>query len=101
MKVTTVLYILAVASSAAAEACHPGLTYCGESLLTKGNYHEQINEALEREGIPTDSHHVLDSLFFCTDDEDYVVFKATCKPDRCQDAGLGNSDYCIGDPEEQ
>lgn len=100
MKVTTVLSILAVASSAAAEGCRRGLTYCGTSLLAHGNYHEQINAALKRGEKPTDSHHILDSLFFCTSDEDYVVWKATCKPGQCYDAGLGNSDHCIGDPEE-
>ncbi|QYT05277.1 hypothetical protein H0G86_012171 [Trichoderma simmonsii] len=101
MKVTTVLSILAVASSAAAEGCRRGLTYCGSSLLAHGNYHEQINEALKRGGKPTDSHHILDSLFFCTSDEDYVVWEAICKPRECYDAGPGNSDHCIGEPEDE
>ncbi|KAA8651701.1 uncharacterized protein ATNIH1004_000597 [Aspergillus tanneri] len=101
MKTTTVVSVLAAASSAMAISCVPGQTYCGAVLLRRGNYHEQINEALLREGKPTNSHHVLESLFYCTDDEDYVIWKATCRPGKCQDAGTGRPDYCIGDPEEQ
>ncbi|THC91549.1 hypothetical protein EYZ11_008989 [Aspergillus tanneri] len=70
MKTTTVVSVLAAASSAMAISCVPGQTYCGAVLLRR-------------------------------DDEDYVIWKATCRPGKCQDAGTGRPDYCIGDPEEQ
>ncbi|RAK77732.1 uncharacterized protein BO72DRAFT_495666 [Aspergillus fijiensis CBS 313.89] len=104
MKTSTILAILDAASCAVAIRCTQGMTYCGTSLVKKGNYTQDMQTALQREGIAPSSHQLLDSLYLCTADEDYLIYRATCRRGVCQDNGVNRDDICIGTeelPEEQ
>ncbi|PYH75811.1 hypothetical protein BO82DRAFT_437144 [Aspergillus uvarum CBS 121591] len=104
MKTSVILAILGAASCAVAIRCSQGMTYCGTSLVKKGNYAQDIQTALQREGIAPTSHQLLDSLYLCTADEDYLIYRTTCRRDACQDNGVSRDDTCIGtveQPQEQ
>ncbi|PYH45977.1 uncharacterized protein BP01DRAFT_356173 [Aspergillus saccharolyticus JOP 1030-1] len=100
MKTSTILAILGAASCAVAIRCTQGLTYCGTSLVKKGNYTRDMQNALQRESISTSSHDLLDSLYLCTIDEDYLIWRQTCRRGACQDNGTNRDDTCIGTAEQ-
>ncbi|OJJ94904.1 hypothetical protein ASPACDRAFT_127831 [Aspergillus aculeatus ATCC 16872] len=104
MKTSTILATLGAASCAVAIRCTQGMTYCGTSLVKKGNYTQDMQTGLQREGIAPSAHQLLDSLYLCTTDEDYLIYRATCRRGACQDNGVNRDDTCIGteeQPEEQ
>ncbi|KAN0087361.1 hypothetical protein V8E54_001049 [Elaphomyces granulatus] len=98
MKLSSVFVVLAISSGAFADNCRQGLTYCGSSLLKKGNYDLDIRLSLQAAGKPTDGHHINDSLFVCLTGDD-LSWTATCRPQDCLDNGAGRDDSCIGDAE--
>ncbi|PYI18678.1 hypothetical protein BO86DRAFT_374820 [Aspergillus japonicus CBS 114.51] len=100
MKTSTILAILGAASCAVAIRCTQGMTYCGTSLVKKGNYAQDMQTALQREGIAPTSHQLLDSLYLCTADEDYLIYRTTCRRGACQDNGVSRDDTCIGTEEQ-
>ncbi|KAF2137109.1 uncharacterized protein K452DRAFT_236530 [Aplosporella prunicola CBS 121167] len=77
---------------AAADNCRHGLYYCGNVLLRKGNYYNDIVTSLKAAKQSTDSGHVNNSLFYCAGDDD-VPFVRYCSSG-CVDGGSGKSDHC-------
>ncbi|KAJ7471624.1 hypothetical protein B0H11DRAFT_2237182 [Mycena galericulata] len=86
--------IACFATIAHASNCNPGLTYCGSSLISKGNYQGQIDQALFCAGVvEVDSGH--SSLFFCEGgDEGVISYVGQCAVGKCVDGGSGVSDHC-------
>ncbi|KAJ5698002.1 hypothetical protein N7462_000007 [Penicillium macrosclerotiorum] len=77
-----------------ADNCQPGIRYCGYNLLNRGNYLEQINEALIAANQPTDTSHVRDSFFLCTGGPGgEITFKTYCQKG-CHDGGNDKNDWC-------
>ncbi|KAK4457567.1 hypothetical protein QBC42DRAFT_291429 [Cladorrhinum samala] len=85
--------LLAVSQGVEAKNCKARLHYCGRGLLNKGNYYDQIIEALTGAGQPTDTDHVNSSLFYCKTDGN-IIFQSYCGSGGCVNGGAGNSDYC-------
>ncbi|KAH6995007.1 hypothetical protein EDB80DRAFT_155551 [Ilyonectria destructans] len=78
---------------AMADNCRTGVIYCGSTLQRRGNYYQQIHDALEESGQVADEAHVNDSLFYCSGGSNGdIVYQTYC--DGCQDGGDGNNDYC-------
>ncbi|RAL12408.1 uncharacterized protein BO97DRAFT_424496 [Aspergillus homomorphus CBS 101889] len=100
MRTSTILAILGAASCAVAIRCTQGLTYCGTSLVKKGNYTKDMQNALQREGRVSSSHNMLDSLYLCTADEDFLIWRNTCRRGACQDNGVDRDDVCVGQGEQ-
>ncbi|UKZ51082.1 hypothetical protein TrVGV298_004837 [Trichoderma virens] len=77
---TSMLAVLAAAVSVVtARDCTPRLDYCGDELISIGNYAREIREALELAGEPTDAQHLKKSLFYCTGGSGgEIVFAAYC-----------------------
>ena len=116
MKFSTVLLTLGAASGAFAYGCTRGLTYCGTSLIkkgeqtsnlrlknvlrgsdkpwTKGNYYTDILASLQRSDKPTSDDYILYSRFLCTADEDFLIWVDKCSDEACVDNGSGNDDTC-------
>ncbi|KAF9891197.1 hypothetical protein FE257_004761 [Aspergillus nanangensis] len=94
MKISTALAVLGAVSGAAAYRCNEGLTYCGTSLIKKGDYRADIVAALQRAGKPTDSSYILYSRFLCTADEDFLIWIDKCADGGCKDNGSGKDDTC-------
>ncbi|KAK4672826.1 hypothetical protein QC763_106440 [Podospora pseudopauciseta] len=96
MKLSTILAVtLAVVAPAAVDAanCKTGLHYCGYVLLRKGNYYNQIIEALKKADKSTSSAYVNHSLFYCTGGSNgNIKYQAKCSS--CVDGGDGKSDHC-------
>ncbi|KAJ7182436.1 hypothetical protein C8R43DRAFT_1054372 [Mycena crocata] len=95
MKQTTGLTAIVFAATLAlANNCTPGLTYCGSSLIKKGNYQAQIDQALADAGVrEVDSGH--SSLFHCEGGPNGVIsYVASCDVGKCVDAGKGQDDHC-------
>ncbi|KIM92728.1 hypothetical protein OIDMADRAFT_21671 [Oidiodendron maius Zn] len=94
MKTFTIAAALAVLStSVVADNCIGGLSYCSSSLLKKGNYAAQINQALilAHQTNPEDADK---ALFFCEGGSNgNIVFTTPCAHG-CLDGGAGNTDYC-------
>ncbi|KAJ6586075.1 hypothetical protein B0H19DRAFT_925702 [Mycena capillaripes] len=93
----TVHILMAIASLASltlADNCTPGLTYCGSSLIKKGNYQAQIDQALFSAGVvEVDSGH--SALFFCEGGSGGVIsYRKSCAVGKCVDAGKGKDDHC-------
>ncbi|KXG53402.1 uncharacterized protein PGRI_004520 [Penicillium griseofulvum] len=77
-----------------ADNCTPGIRYCGYNLLAKGDYLEQITEALSGANQPTDSQHVRQSFFVCTGGPGgEISFQRYCD-NTCHDGGSGKNDWC-------
>ncbi|EQK99676.1 hypothetical protein G6O67_007916 [Ophiocordyceps sinensis] len=77
----------------AADNCTPGLDYCGQGLLSKGNYADQIRGALQAAGQPTDDDHVRRALFHCDGGAQGAIhFITVCGT--CKDGGGGRNDFC-------
>ncbi|KAM3075284.1 hypothetical protein ACMFMF_005962 [Clarireedia jacksonii] len=89
----SVLLVLAAGLLVQADNCKHGLDYCGQGLLHKGNYYNDIIGSLQSAGQSTDQDHVNYSLFYCRGDDD-IPFQKFCGAGRCTDGGSGKSDYC-------
>ncbi|KAK0732834.1 hypothetical protein B0T21DRAFT_412988 [Apiosordaria backusii] len=87
------LLMLTMAPAALGKNCKGSLMYCGRGLLNKGNYYDQIIEALQGAGQSTDSSHVNNSMFYCKSDGN-IVFQAYCQTSGCINGGADHSDYC-------
>jgi len=86
--------MFAFASCALANNCTPGLDYCGLTLLHKGNYQAQIDQAIADAGVP-EVDNGKSALFFCEGGDNGVIkFIEECTVGKCVDAGTGESDYC-------
>ncbi|BAE59863.1 hypothetical protein F9C07_2282471 [Aspergillus flavus] len=73
--------------------CTAHIYYCGKTLLTVGNYRDQIKDVLRSEGYPLDDWHINNVLLYCrkgTSDE--LGFERMPKY-QCYDGGDGRSDY--------
>ncbi|KAJ6527067.1 hypothetical protein B0H19DRAFT_1084119 [Mycena capillaripes] len=96
MKFTTIFVAVALTSAThtMADNCQRGLSYCGRTLLHKGNYADQIEAAVCK--AHTNPGHMLDTLFYCIggSNGDIEVIK-DCAPGRCVDAGSDKSDICL------
>ncbi|EFY89042.1 hypothetical protein J3458_015223 [Metarhizium acridum] len=88
------LAMLAIAPLALADNCTGGLSYCGSSLLKKGRYTDQINQALLVAGQPDDYNHVHNSIFYCLGGSSGAIQYTTYCSGSCQDNGQGRSDTC-------
>ncbi|KAL0933710.1 uncharacterized protein CTRU02_210509 [Colletotrichum truncatum] len=86
--------LLAVAPLVAADNCTPGLRYCGSTLLKKGKYTDQINQALMVAGQATDYNHIQYSLFDCLGGSSGAIKYITWCGGSCKDNGSGKSDAC-------
>ncbi|OQE39820.1 hypothetical protein PENCOP_c006G06983 [Penicillium coprophilum] len=74
--------------------CSPGIRYCGYNLLAKGDYLEQITEALNGANQPTDTEHVRQTFFVCTGGPGgEISLNKFCKQG-CHDGGRGQNDWC-------
>ncbi|KLU91678.1 hypothetical protein MAPG_10196 [Magnaporthiopsis poae ATCC 64411] len=79
--------------------CVPGQFYCGFSLLQGPNqqlWTGRVNRALQERGLPTDSNHQFNSLFFCRDPttlalDEFCPGDPTIPGRRCQPA---SSNFC-------
>ncbi|KAK1774656.1 hypothetical protein QBC45DRAFT_396830 [Copromyces sp. CBS 386.78] len=92
-----VLFGLAASFSAlvSADNCKKSLFYCGNSLLHKGNYYDQIVAALKAGGQPTDDAHIHNALFYCTGGPNgEITYQMYCGGAGCVDGGSGKSDHC-------
>ncbi|KAJ6459270.1 hypothetical protein C8R45DRAFT_879847 [Mycena sanguinolenta] len=86
--------LASLAGIALADNCTPGLDYCGYSLISKGNYQGQIDQALLCAGVSEeDSGH--SALFACLGGPSgLVTYRRSCEVGRCIDGGSGLSDHC-------
>ncbi|KAF7368843.1 hypothetical protein MVEN_00209700 [Mycena venus] len=77
-----------------ADSCTPGLTYCGHSLILKGDYQGRIVQALSCAGIEeVDSGH--SALYVCEGGPGGVIYYTkSCAQGTCVDAGSGQNDHC-------
>ncbi|KIM92218.1 hypothetical protein PILCRDRAFT_115522 [Piloderma croceum F 1598] len=90
----TLMAMVALAGCALADNCTPGLNYCGSSLLKKGNYQAQIDQALADAGVQ-EVDNGESALFACEGGSNGVIkFLQECTVGECVDAGTGRSDYC-------
>ncbi|KFY83458.1 hypothetical protein V498_08060 [Pseudogymnoascus sp. VKM F-4517 (FW-2822)] len=80
------------ATGAVASNCKTGLYYCGSTLYSRGNYQEQIAEALAKvQQSPRDGN---DDIFLCTGGGNGAIrWVERCGSD-CVDAGTDRSDHC-------
>ncbi|KAF4970303.1 hypothetical protein FSARC_2623 [Fusarium sarcochroum] len=77
-----------------ANNCKEGLTYCGFILLRRGNYYDQIDKELLKNGQKSETNHILNSLFYCKGgSKGDIEFKKYCGKS-CADGGDGHSDTC-------
>ncbi|USP76443.1 hypothetical protein yc1106_03717 [Curvularia clavata] len=93
MKSFVIAPILAMfAAGVVADNCKRGLDYCGSSLLKKGDYREQIDQALAVAGHSSwDGDNVL---FYCLGGSSgSIEFIKGCSGG-CKDNGSGRSDTC-------
>ncbi|OHF01559.1 hypothetical protein CORC01_03049 [Colletotrichum orchidophilum] len=86
--------LLVTAPLIAADNCNAPLDYCGSSLLKKGNYRDQILQALLVSGQSTDYNHINYSLFNCLGGEGGAIKFITFCGGSCKDNGQGKSDKC-------
>ncbi|CAF3457304.1 hypothetical protein SNK03_005491 [Fusarium graminearum] len=97
MKPIAVLATMAAVFSTATEAraCTQGLKYCSFNLLKigkySGDYYNEIEAELKRNGLPNSYSYVRNSLFRCASDG-WIVFESYCGV--CIDGGSGKSDRC-------
>ncbi|KAI0192805.1 hypothetical protein F4808DRAFT_442580 [Astrocystis sublimbata] len=88
-----IITLLSVAGSAIADSCKQGGTYCGQSLLNRGNYHDHIVAVLTADGQPTDDAHITNSQFTCGSNGD-ITFIQFCQ-NGCNGVGNNDADTCI------
>ncbi|KAK2757014.1 hypothetical protein FQN54_004983 [Arachnomyces sp. PD_36] len=94
MKLTLLATALAAFTAGAiADNCVPGLFYCGSTLVGKGNYQGQIDQAIHDAGQPEIDNGAND-LFYCVGGDSGVIDWQRLCTSGCIDAGAGNSDHC-------
>ncbi|KAH7328091.1 hypothetical protein B0I35DRAFT_416535 [Stachybotrys elegans] len=93
MKCFTLIATLLAASLAAADSCNRGGSYCGISLLRKGNYRDHVVETLQAVGQPTDEAHIQNSRFDCLEGGD-IAWRQFCAAG-CGGADSEDPDYCL------
>ncbi|KAH6884474.1 hypothetical protein B0T10DRAFT_564508 [Thelonectria olida] len=82
---------------ATADNCKKGLEYCGSTLMTKGNYRDQINDALEGNSLSsTNNTVVMNTLFTCLGGDNGDIEVIEFCQQGCTDGGSGKNDYCSG-----
>ncbi|TGO23483.1 hypothetical protein BPAE_0130g00010 [Botrytis paeoniae] len=92
---TLVTLTLSVFSARAiADNCFKGYKYCGTDLLSVGNYHDNIVQALKSADLPYDDKHIYHTLFPCV--EDGLLGKPVYCEKGCALAASGShlDDYC-------
>ncbi|KAJ5762465.1 uncharacterized protein N7511_005847 [Penicillium nucicola] len=85
--------IALLASVAAAAKCQTALKYCAYTLVGKGDYHQQVNNAISSyTGGPLRNHHPDFYIYNC-ESSDAITVHSSC-PNGCVDGGDDNSDFC-------
>ncbi|KAF2281527.1 uncharacterized protein EI97DRAFT_463840 [Westerdykella ornata] len=84
--------IAMLAAGAVADNCKKGLNYCGSSLLKKGDYQEQIDQALAVAGHA--SWNGNNVLFHCLGGRSGAIEFVKGCPGGCKDNGKDKSDTC-------
>ncbi|KAI0130026.1 hypothetical protein BJ170DRAFT_618491 [Xylariales sp. AK1849] len=92
MKVTIVVTFLAFAVSVSAASCNQGGSYCGMSLLHKGNYRKHIEAVLERANETINDQHITNSRFDCLT-HGRIVFREFCE-NGCGGTESSDPDFC-------
>ncbi|KIM41485.1 hypothetical protein M413DRAFT_27825 [Hebeloma cylindrosporum] len=86
--------MFAFVNCALARNCTPGLSYCGSSLLTIGNYQGQIDQVLSDYAIK-EVDNGKSVLFYCIGGNTGVLqFVKDCGVGNCLSGGSAKSDGC-------
>ncbi|KFY77063.1 hypothetical protein V499_03468 [Pseudogymnoascus sp. VKM F-103] len=94
MQFTLLAAALAVfATGAIADNCKPGLFYCGSTLVSKGKYQAQIDQAIHDAG-QQEIDNGKDDLFYCVGGNQGVIDWQKRCAGGCIDAGTDKSDHC-------
>ncbi|KAF2839717.1 hypothetical protein M501DRAFT_1030919 [Patellaria atrata CBS 101060] len=100
MKFSTVAIVLSTSAVALADNCRTGLNYCSQTLMNKGNYQAQLDQAafdynkswMQYDQAQPGGGQGL--LFTCRGGRNGLIeFVRNC-PNGCIDAGDWTSDYC-------
>ncbi|KAJ1337327.1 hypothetical protein MN608_00179 [Microdochium nivale] len=91
---STAIFVLAAAMGAQADNCTAGLKYCGATLLRKGDYRGQIQQAFAAAG--RDPYTKPDDWRFDCLGGSQGLIKLLGRCDRgCKDNGTGRDDTCL------
>ncbi|KAE8359633.1 hypothetical protein BDV27DRAFT_162465 [Aspergillus caelatus] len=93
MKVILSACALFVSLSTAAN-CQAGLDYCAFNLMGKGNYHDEIYDALKNADWPIDPTKVNFDYYLYRCHDDGTISKTENCPWGCVDGGDNNDDSC-------
>ena len=94
MKITSIAaFALAVAMGAEADNCKKGLNYCGSSLLKKGDYRGQIQQAFIAAGKDAKTEP-RDWRFHCIGGKEGLIKVLNYCTRGCKDNGSDVSDTC-------
>ncbi|CRL30894.1 unnamed protein product [Penicillium camemberti] len=81
-------------SLCAAANCQSGLDYCAFTLMGKGNYHQEIYDALKHADWPIDPMLVNFDYYLYRCHDDGTISKTENCPYGCVDGGDNSSDHC-------
>ncbi|PHH91516.1 hypothetical protein CDD83_185 [Cordyceps sp. RAO-2017] len=93
MKLSITLVAMSLLAGALGRNCKNGVRYCGRTLLSIGDYEDQIRHKCDGGGSHCFNEGAEDTLFYCNDIFGNVEYTQYCS-NGCTDGGAGNNDYC-------